>query len=317
MNVVFMGTPGFACGALETLANSSHHVAAVVTVPDKPSGRGRKTTACEVKHKAMTLNIPVLQPKKLRNPEFLAEITEIGADVFAVIAFRILPRTLYSIPPKGSINIHASLLPKYRGAAPIQHALLNGETETGLTSFFLADKVDQGDIIDQETLPIGPDENFSSLSARLADAAGPFLVKTLELIDTPGFSPQIQDQSQATPAPKIGPGDCLIDWHRDARRVHNQIRAFSEHPGAFSYLDGHVMKILGTARELPDDAVSLKPGELLPQKKRLYVGTGTTPLQITKIQPEGKRAMDALSFLNGHRIEPGRILTSVRKEVIE
>jgi methionyl-tRNA formyltransferase len=317
MNVVFMGTPGFACGALETLANSSHHVAAVVTVPDKPSGRGRKYTACDVKLKAVALNIPVLQPPKLRNPEFLAEISALNADVFAVIAFRILPRKLYSIPPKGSINIHASLLPKYRGAAPIQHAILNGETETGLTSFFLTDKVDQGDIIDQESFPIGPDENYTSLSGRLADAAGSFLVKTLELIDTPGFSPKIQDQSQATPAPKIGPGDCLIDWQHDARRVHNQIRAFSEHPGAFSYLDCHMIKILATAREFPEGTVSLAPGELLPQKKRLFVGTGTTPLQITRIQPEGKRAMEALSFLNGYRIEPGRTLTSVRKEVIK
>ncbi len=317
MNVVFMGTPGFACPALETLANSSHHVAAVVTVPDKPSGRGRKTVACDVKLKAMALDIPVLQPKKLRSPEFLAEISALDADVFVVIAFRILPRKLYSIPPRGSINIHASLLPKFRGAAPIQHAILNGETETGLTSFFLTDKVDQGDIIDQTSLPIGPDENYSSLSARLAAAAGPFLVKTLELIDKPGFAPRIQDQSQATPAPKIGPGDCLIDWHRDARRVHNQIRAFSEHPGAFSYLDGHIMKILGTARELPEHCETLAPGELLPGRKRLFVGTGTSPLQIVKLQPEGKRAMDALSFLNGYRIEPGRIMTSVRKEVIE
>ncbi len=317
MNVVFMGTPGFACPALETLANSSHHVAAVVTVPDKPYGRGRKTTACEVKLKALTLDIPVLQPKKLRSPEFLTEISALGADVFAVIAFRILPRKLYSIPPKGSINIHASLLPKYRGAAPIQHAILNGETDTGLTSFFLTDRVDQGDIIDQRSFPIGPDENFSSLSARLAAAAGPFLIRTLELIDTPDFSPQIQDQSQATPAPKIGPENCLIDWHGDARRIHNQIRAFSEHPGAFSFLDGHIIKILGTARELPERSTPLEPGELLPQNKRLYVGTGTSPLQIIKIQPEGKRAMDALSFLNGYRIEPGRKMTSVRKEVIK
>lgn len=317
MNVVFMGTPGFACPALETLANSSHHLVAAVTVPDKPSGRGRKTTACEVKLKAMALEIPVLQPPKLRSPEFLAEMSALGADVYVIIAFRILPRKLYSIPPKGSINIHASLLPKYRGAAPIQHAILNGETETGLTSFFLSDKVDQGDVIDQQTIPIGPDENFSSLSARLADAAGPFLVKTLDLITQPDFAPQIQDQSRATPAPKIGPEDCLIDWHRDARRVYDQIRAFSEYPGAYSYLDGHMLKILGCARELPEGRLQPEPGELLPMKKRLYVGTGTSPLQITRIQPEGKRAMDALSFLNGYRIEPGRKMTSVRKEVIK
>ncbi len=315
MNVVFMGTPGFARPALQTLADSPHRLLAVVTAPDKPSGRGRKIAACKVKQTALALNVPVLQPKSLRAPAFLENISSLGADLFVVVAFRILPRKLFSIPPHGSINIHASLLPKYRGAAPIQHALMKGEAETGLTSFFLTDNVDQGDLIDQVSTPIGPDENFTSLSARLSEMAGPFLLATLDLIRKPGFSPRPQDSSKATPAPKIQTGDCLIDWTCGEARVHNQIRAFSERPGAFSYLDDQMIKILGSMRETPDSPAALEPGELLPRRKRIYVGTGGSPLQITRIQPEGKKAMDALSFINGYRIQPGRKLTSVRKEV--
>jgi len=315
MNVVFMGTPGFACPALAALAESPHHLAAVVTVPDKPSGRGRKTTACEVKRTALALNVPVLQPADLRDKAFLDEMSELKADVYTVIAFRILPKKLYSIPPSGSINIHASLLPKYRGAAPLHHALLNGETETGLTSFFLTQKVDRGDIIDQTTAPIGPDENFTSLSARLSEMAGPFLLKTLDLIARPGFAPRRQDSSLATPAPKINTEDCLIDWSRDDRQVHNHIRAFSERPGAFSYLDGQKIKILGSTRTVPESPLSLQPGELLAENKKLYIGTAHAPLQITTVQPEGKKAMTALSFINGYQIQPGQKMTSDRKEV--
>lgn len=315
MNVVFMGTPGFACPALVTLADSPHHLAAVVTVPDKPAGRGQKTTACDVKHTALALNVPVLQPEKLRDEAFLDDISALNADVYVVIAFRILPKKLYSIPPKGSINIHASLLPRYRGAAPIHYALLNGETETGLTSFFLTTRVDRGDIIDQTAITIGPDENFTSLSTRLSEMAGPFLLKTLDLIARSGFEPKRQDPSQATPAPKIGTEDCLIDWTRDDRRVHNHIRAFSERPGAFSFLDGQKIKILGSTRTVPDSLPSLEPGELLAASKQLYAGTGGNPIQLTAVQPEGKKAMDALSFLNGYRIQPGQKMTSDRKEV--
>jgi methionyl-tRNA formyltransferase len=316
MKVVFMGTPGFACNSLETLATSHHELLAVVTVPDKPSGRGRKLSACDVKIKALELQIPVLQPEKLRNQEFLGEITALNADVFVVIAFRILPKKLYSIPPLGSINIHGSLLPKLRGAAPINHALLNGETETGLTSFFLTKQVDGGDIISRVSTAIDPNENFSSLYNRLSEMAGPFLLETLDMIEKPGFSPKKQDVSLATPAPKIKPEDCLIDWAGDDRQVHNHIRAFSEKPGAFCFLDNMKIKILGSLRETQEALPDLEPGEMCVDGKKLYVGTGQNPLQLTTLQPEGKRAMDAASFINGYRIKPHQKLLTDRKEVI-
>lgn len=316
MNAVFMGTPGFACGPLEALAKSPHNLLAVVTVPDQPSGRGQKLTACEVKMKALELQVPVLQPESLKDQAFLDHLAGLKADVFVVVAFKILPKKLYSIPAHGSINIHASLLPKYRGAAPINYALLNGETETGLTSFFLTKRVDGGDIINQVSTSIPENENFSSLYNRLSEMAGPFLLETLDLIVQPGFTPQKQDIALATPAPKISSEDCLIDWHADDRRVHNHIRAFSEKPGAFCYLDDLQVKILGSARGAFEDLPALKPGEMLADKKRLFVGTGTNPLQLTQLQPAGKKAMDALSFLNGYRIHSYQKFSSTRKEVI-
>lgn len=312
-----MGTPGFACAPLSVLARSAHDLLAVVTVPDKPAGRGRRLTPCEVKLRALDLGIPVLQPENLRDDAFLNRMAALQADLYAVIAFRILPKKLYGIPPRGAINIHASLLPKYRGAAPINHALLNGETETGLTSFFLAKEVDTGDVISRTATSIGPDENFSSLEARLSEMAGPFLLDTLELITAPGFAPARQDTSQATPAPKITPDDCLIDWTRSDDRVHNQIRAFSERPGAFTFLDDLQIKILGSRRCESNDLPALEPGEFHVGNRRLYVGTGGRPVQITILQPEGKKAMDAASFINGYRIKAHQKLVSTRKEVIE
>ncbi len=316
MNVVFMGTPGFACGPLETLAKSHHNLLAVVTVPDKPVGRGRKVSACEVKIRALDLQIPVLQPESLRNPSFLDEIAAFQADVFVVIAFRILPQKLFALPPNGSFNIHASLLPRYRGAAPITHAILEGETETGLTSFFLTKQVDGGDIIDQVSTPIDPEENFSSLYNRLSEMAGPFLLESLDRIARPGFKAQKQNVAEATPAPKIKTDDCLIDWSADSRRVHNHIRAFSYKPGAFCFLDDLKMKILGASREVSPNLPDLDPGEMFVDQKQLCVGTGDNPLNLTMLQPEGKRVMDARSFINGYRIKPHQKLQSFRKEVI-
>jgi methionyl-tRNA formyltransferase len=315
MKVVFMGTPGFACPPLETLAKSSHELLAVVTAPDKPSGRGQKLSACEVKMMALSLRAPVFQPDNLRDPAFLQDMAALSADIFVVIAFRILPEKLYSIPPYGAINIHASLLPKFRGAAPIHHALLNGESETGLTSFFLVKKVDQGDMIAQVSTPIDPNENCTTLSARLSAMAGPFLLQTLDLITQPKFVPQKQDPAQATPAPKIASEDGLIDWRQNDRQVHNRIRAFSERPGAYSFFDGQTVKVLASLREVPAPLPPLAPGELHVFGRRLVVGTGGAPVEIIRLQPEGKKAMDAPSFINGYRIATGQKLASVRKEV--
>lgn len=304
MNVVFMGTPEFACPALESLFASRHKVLAVVTGPDKPAGRGRKIIPCRAKATAMSLSLPVYQPETLRDENFITTIAELNADIFVVVAFRILPKKLYTLPPRGSINVHASLLPQYRGAAPINHAILNGETETGLTSFSLSKKVDQGEIIHQVKTPIGSDETFSELSDRLATLSGPFLIETLDLIEKPGFESQKQDDSLASLAPKIKPEDVLIDWQQNDNRVHNHIRAFSERPGAFTFLNRNLIKILRTKR-VDDLNHTLDPGELQVDKKNLFVGTSGKPLKIITLQMEGKRVMDTQAFLNGCRIASG------------
>lgn len=315
MKVVYMGTPEFACPALEALAASDHELLAVVTGPDRPSGRGRVLQACQAKTAALRLGVPIYQPESLRDDKFIAQMAALEADVFIVIAFRILPKKLYILPKVGAINIHGSLLPKYRGAAPINHALLNGEKETGLTSFFLSRKVDQGSIIDRVATTIEPDENFSSLSDRLSAMAGPFLLKTLELIARPDFTPEKQDDDRATPAPKIKPEDAKIDWHQPADRVHNHIRAYSIKPGAYTFLNDLKIKILGSTQGGTIDFAGLVPGLLKVQAKKLYVGTGDRPLCLTSLQPEGKRVMDACSFVNGYRIGDSHTFYSSRKEV--
>ncbi|MEZ5360095.1 MAG: methionyl-tRNA formyltransferase [Candidatus Zixiibacteriota bacterium] len=315
MNVVFMGTPEFACEGLNALAGSSHKVLAVVTVPDKPAGRGRKVMPSAVKNEALRLGVPVYQPEKLRDESFIAQMAALKPDAFVVIAFRILPKSLYTIPRFGSFNIHASLLPKYRGAAPINHAILNGETETGLTSFFLNKQVDGGDIILQKSIAIDINENFSSLYGRLAELSGPFLLETLEKIARPDFTAEKQPAGETSGAPKISTDDCLIDWSKPANTVHNHVRAFSEKPGAFSYLGAMKVKILATRLDGIDDSPALRPGELAADKKQLLAGTDTEPVRITKIQPEGKKAMDAVAFINGYMNSNRTELTAERKEV--
>ncbi len=310
-----MGTPALACPALEALFASSHKVLAVVTGPDRPAGRGRRITPCQAKITAQSLSLPVYQPENLRDDDFIAQMAALKADLFVVIAFRILPKKLYNLPEKGSINIHASLLPKYRGAAPINHVLLNGETETGLTSFFLAKKVDQGDIIHQTKIPIDPDETFSELSARLASMSGPFLLETLELIEQPRFRPSVQDDRQATPAPKIKPEDAEIDWHNTRQKIHNHVRAYSLTPGAFTYLGNRKLKILRTKIDEEIDLPQLSPGELKVHKRNLHVGTADLPINLITLQPEGKKVMNTEAFLNGYRIEIGARLESRRKGV--
>lgn len=312
MKIVFMGTPEFACRSLEVLAGSRHKVLAVVTGPDKPAGRGHNLMACKAKLAAQSLDIPVYQPTRLSEDSFVESMAVLHPDVFVVIAFRILPEKLFTLPAGGSINIHASLLPKYRGAAPIQHALLNGDTETGLTSFFLVREIDKGSIIDQVRTPISPDENYTSLSERLSTMAGTFLLETLELISRPGFRPADQDNSLATPAPKIRPEDTLIDWHRSCHRIHNQIRAYSERPGAYTFLEGQKMKILRSAvGEFPRSA-SLAPGQIRLENKHLLVGTGDFPLCLVSLQPEGKKNMDATAFANGYCTREKSIFNCVK-----
>ncbi len=300
MKVVFMGTPEFARAALVCLAESDHEVAAVVTGPDErpPRGGGFQPTA--VKGEALRRGLPILTPPKLKNPQLHEELAALQPDVFVVVAFKILPRSLYTLPRFGSINIHASLLPKYRGAAPIHWAIINGEAETGLSSFILNETVDTGDLLLQERLPIAEDDTFDSLYARLAQLSGPFALRSLERLADPSARPIPQDNAGATPAPKIGPEDATIDWGFPARYVHNFIRGLSSVPGACSTFRGRKIKILGSRlADLPPAPPDTRPGTILPDRRRLLVACANSVVELTRLVPEARKPMDGPSFLNG------------------
>jgi methionyl-tRNA formyltransferase len=308
MKIVFMGTPEFARVPLVCLAKSKHQLIAVVTGPDKPAGRGRQLVPTPCKQAALEHDIPVLTPKSLKAEQLYADLTALKADLFVVVAFRILPERLFSLPKLGSINIHGSLLPKYRGAAPINWALINGESETGLTSFFLKKRVDTGDMITREKIPIDLMDSYDSLSEKMSQVAGPFLMKTLDMIESGLSEPIAQNESMATPARKLEPRDGLIDFDRPALAVHNQIRGMTSRPGAFSGFRGKMVKIKQT-RPL-DEQVTLpdqefQPGAIIPHRKQLLVKCANQTLEILSLVPEGRKPMDGLSFINGFKPQAG------------
>lgn len=308
MNLVFMGTPEFALPALSALAGSDHNVLAVVTGCDKPSGRGRMLKCSPVRTLADSLKIPVFAPVSLKDSEFQSQMKALNADLFVVIAFRILPKSLYSMPRLGSINIHGSLLPKYRGAAPIQHALLNGDSETGLSAFYLKQAVDTGDIIGQVSQPIEPSDNFTSLSEKLARLCCQFLLETLEKIERGEAQALPQDETEATNAPKTRPADLLIHWDRPAENIRNQIRAFSEKPGAYTVNSaGKRIKIL--ACELGETTSAATSGSVSICGKQVSVSCGDNRnLNVLQAQPEGKRALSAPEIINGQFLRDGERL---------
>jgi len=309
MNIIFMGTPEFARHSLEYLhKNTRHEILAVVTGPDKPSGRGRVLSATAVKKAALGYNLPILTPESIRDREFLEKIKEFDADIYVVVAFRILPEKLYTIPPHGSINLHGSLLPKYRGAAPINWAIINGETETGLTTFKLQKKVDTGNIIYQEKIKIDPDETFTELYGRMAELAGPVLSRTLDMIESGNYTPKRQDDSQATPAPKITPYDCMIDWGFPAKNVVNFIRGMSAIPGAYTYFRGKKLKILKASEYDGNTGKKPRPGKIIGDKHRFLVATAGSIVEIKELIPEGKGKIDGNQFLRGYKPDENEIL---------
>lgn len=308
MNVVYMGTPEFAVPALRALHSSRHTALAVVTGPDKPSGRGRKLQPTPVRLAAEELSLKVLTPTSLKASSFVSQLREIGADLFAVIAFRILPEAVFTLPKFGSINIHASLLPKYRGAAPIQRALMNGESESGLSAFLLEKSVDTGGVIAQLPETIQPDDTYSSLADRLSGLAAGFLVETIDAIESGSAKPIRQDNAQATPAPKIRADERRIDWRRPANEIVNQIRGLSESPGAYSEWRGKKMQFLRAQLAL-DSGVSLAPGEARVSGKKILIGAGDGGIIEPEIcKPEGKRALSASELINGQLIISGEAL---------
>ena len=297
MNIIFMGTPDFSIPSLKTLIESKHNVLAVVTAPDKQRGRGRKVSFTSVKEFAIQHDLPVIQPEKLKNnAQFVDELKKYDADLYVVVAFRILPPDVFEIPKYGSFNLHASYLPKYRGAAPIQWALINGETETGLTTFKLAERVDTGNIYLQMKIEIKPDENLETLHDKLSAEGAKIVFDTVNLIESGDYVLQEQDNTLATPAPKIIKEVAKIDWNKPAYQIHNLIRGLSPIPGAFFEFEGKLIKIYKTELVEREDLKSL---EFDQTKKELIVGCGENALRILELQQEGKKRMNVEEFLRG------------------
>ena len=299
MNIVFMGTPDFSLPSLKILLESKHKVLAVVTQPDKERGRGQKVSFTPVKQFAIENNIPVYQPEKLKgNEEFVEQMKSLNPDLFVVVAFRILPKEVFEIPKFGSFNLHGSYLPKYRGAAPIQWALINGETETGLTTFKLAEKVDTGNIYLQQKLDIYPEDNFETLHDRMSELGAKMVFETINLIESGNYELKQQDDSLASPAPKITKEICQIDWNKSAVEVHNLVRGLSPIPAAFFIYDGKVIKVYKTQVV---SGINLKPFQFHQTKTELIIGCGKDALRILEIQQEGKKRMNTEEFLRGFR----------------
>ncbi|HDL01156.1 MAG TPA: methionyl-tRNA formyltransferase [candidate division Zixibacteria bacterium] len=313
MKIVYMGTPAFACPPLLALHKSRHDVLAVVTGQDKQIGRGRKVIPTNVASLADKLHIKTLKPASLKDETLCEQIKSLSPDLIVVIAFRILPKRLFSIPKLGAVNIHGSLLPKYRGAAPINWALINGEKETGLSAFYLNQKVDTGDIIFNEKITIENDDNFDSLYNKLSELSALFLLKTIEQIDSGTTAPVMQDESLASLAPKITPFDALIDFGFPAENVVNFVRGMSTTPGAYSFYKEKKIKILACEQVPEYHKSDIRHGTIIRSKKKLQVQCANSAVEITKVLPEGKKIMDGASFLNGFRPKIGEIFGELHK----
>ena len=306
MKIVFMGTPEFAAGILNQItAIKEHEVKAVVTVADKPAGRGRKLRESAVKIVAQEKNIPVLQPLNLKDPDFLRNLESYDADVFVVVAFRMLPKEVWQMPKKGTFNLHASLLPKYRGAAPINWAIINGEKTTGVTTFFIDEKIDTGEIILQKEIQIEDKDNLESLHDNMMQIGGDLVIQTLNTIALNQTKTTIQPEYDPSPAPKLNAENCKINWEKSKKDIFNHIRGLDPYPGAWTLLntdkDNSIkVKIHGAALTNTSEIQSLHPGQVLISNKKLYVGCEDGALEITRLKLQGKKLMDTKSLLNGY-----------------
>lgn len=314
LKIVFFGTPDFAVESLKRLVEGGYNVAAVVTATDKPAGRGHHLLQSAVKEYAVSQGLTVLQPASLKAPDFIAQLQAINADLFIVIAFRMLPEAVWQMPHMGTFNLHGSLLPKYRGAAPINWAVINGEKETGVTTFFLKHEIDTGDIIDQVAVSIGDDENVGSVYDRLMMIGADLTVNTVDRILAGNLTATPQDQIAdvaPTPAPKIFSETCRIDWNKSAREVHNLVRGLSPYPGAKASLSdsaGNVsdMKILQTAL-CGQKADNGEAGTITTDRSRLFVTCGDGEMiEILQLQPSGKKRLATADYLRGAKIENSR-----------
>jgi methionyl-tRNA formyltransferase len=303
LKIVFMGTPEFAVPSLRILIEQGYEVVGVVTATDKPGGRGRREMLeTPVKRFALSHGLPVLQPEKLRDPQFLEALHQTGANLFVVVAFRMLPKSVWSMPEYGTFNLHGSLLPRYRGAAPINWAIIRGESVTGVTSFFIREEIDTGNILFQEPIEIGPDETAGELHDRMMHLGAAVVLKTVEAIAHGPVTAFPQDETLASQAPKIFHETCAIDFNQNARDVHNFIRGMSPYPGAYTSIEGQTLKIL---RCMPEEQPHpYPPGYFFSNKKNIFkISTLDGFVHLLELQLEGRRRMDVKSFLNGFSFE--------------
>ena len=313
IRIAYFGTPEFAASQLEAILAAGYEVAVVVTMPDKPAGRGRKIQYSDVKKTAMEHGLPLLQPEKLRDPEFLAALASYQANLFIVVAFRMLPAVVWQMPELGTFNLHASLLPQYRGAAPINFAIINGETETGLTTFFLNEEIDKGAVIMREKVAIRPDETAGELHDELMLLGNKVVVETIKKIEAGEVDAQTQDTlsegQELKPAPKISKEFCNIDWHQDCQTVYNHIRGLSPYPAAHTQLvseeDERIeMKVF--AAEIEPCKTELPVGSVVTDnKKYLKIALSDGFISLKFVQQAGKKAMAIDDFLRGTRLEGG------------
>lgn len=300
MQIVFFGTPEFAVPSLDILNTSKHEIVAVVTAPDKERGRGRKVSFTAIKEYAIANKLQCLQPESMKDEDFVDSLKELNADIFVIVAFKILPRSVYTLPKSGSFNLHGSLLPKYRGAAPIHWAIMNGEKVTGVTTFFLEDKVDTGNIILQAELPIEEDDDLGTVHDKMSVLGAKVVLETVNRIESGNLNIQMQDNSLASPAPKITKELGLIDWNKPAQQIHNLIRALSPFPGAY-FLHNNVK--YKTFKSLIDNSYNLSPGEIKQTKNEIFVGCSDAALQILELQSEGRKRMKTDAFLRGYSLK--------------
>lgn len=303
LKIIFFGTPEFAAYNLTKILDAGYDVKAVVTMPDKVAGRGHKLLQSDVKKVALERGLPLMQPTNLKDPAFIEELKSYDANLFVVIAFRMMPEVVWQMPELGTFNLHASLLPRFRGAAPINRAIMAGDTKTGVTTFFLKHEIDTGDIIGREEIDILPEDNAGTLHDKLMMLGASMVVGTLQSIKDGTVEAKPQPEGEFLPAPKIFKTDCKVDWSRPVGEIHNHIRGLSPYPAAWStvaYEDGAEgdAKIFTSA--ISEAPVKLAPGEVYVNKGRMWVGTGSEPLEILAIQPAGKKQMPVQAYLLGY-----------------
>jgi methionyl-tRNA formyltransferase len=305
MKIIFMGTPQFAVTSLDALITAGCDIVAVVTAPDKPAGRGQKINESAVKQYAVANGLKVLQPEKLKSPQFIDELKALHADLQVVVAFRMLPEIVWNMPPRGTINLHASLLPQYRGAAPINWAIINGEKESGVTTFFLKQDIDTGDILFTEKVTLTGHETAGDLHDRLMNKGAGLLVKTVKGVESGRYNEHPQSQLmegvQLKHAPKIFKEDCLVDWTQNAKHIYDKIRGLSPSPTAYTLLNEKILKIFGATHEIIEPGI--QPGGFLTDSKTyLKFAAANGFVSLTDIQLEGKKRMGVEEFLRGVKL---------------